>query len=88
MVENQMEAQHTLFDSLEEMLAPQTLSELLARPVSSVEIRPMADHSGVAGGRLYYVETDAGRFVLKRMSMEHDWLMYTSGDQRCRSVQL
>jgi ubiquinone/menaquinone biosynthesis C-methylase UbiE len=58
---------HKLFDSLEEMLAPEALSELLSEPVSSVEIQPMTDHGGLAGGRLYYVDTHAGRFVLKRI---------------------
>ena len=84
----QMEAQHTLHGSLEEMLVPETLSELLSEPVSSVEIHPMMNHGGLAGGRFYYVDTDAGRLVLKRMSMAHDWQMYASDDQRCRAVRL
>jgi len=84
----QLEAQYTLYDSLDEMLAPETLSELLAKPVSRVEIQPMTDHGGVAGGNLYYVETDAVRLVLKRMSMAYDYLMYTSDDRRCRAVRL
>jgi len=88
MVEKQMEAQHKLYGSLEEMLTPETLSELLSRPVSRVGIQPMTDHGGNAGSKLSYVETDNGRFVLKQMSMEYDWLMYTTNDQRCRSVRL
>ena len=61
---------HTLFDSLEEMLLPGTLSALLSKQVSQVECRPMDNHNGVAGGRLSYVDTDNGRYVLKRMSIE------------------
>jgi len=87
-VEMLMEAQHKLFDSLAEMLAQQTLSELLSRPVSSVEIQPMTDHSGLAGSKLSYVQTDAGIYVLKRMSPEFDYLILATNDQRCRSVRL
>jgi ubiquinone/menaquinone biosynthesis C-methylase UbiE len=85
---NQVVEKYKLYDSLEEMLSPETLSELLSEPVSSLKIRPITDHGGVAGGRLYYVETDAGRFVLKRMSLEHDYLMFTSDDRRGRAVRL
>ena len=60
----QMEAQHTLHGSLEEMLVPETLSELLSEPVSSVEIQPMMNHGGEAGSKLFYVGTDDSRLVL------------------------
>jgi len=87
MVEKLMETQHTLYDSLEEMLAPETLSEQLSRPVSSVKVRPLTDHYGHS--KLFYIEIDAGRLVLKeRLSMEYDYRMHTTNDQRCRSVRL
>jgi ubiquinone/menaquinone biosynthesis C-methylase UbiE len=84
----QYEAKYTLFDSVQEMLLPDTLSALLSQPVSSVEQRPMSNHNGLAGGRLSYVYTDNGRYVLKNMSVNFDWLMHGSEDHRGRSVTL
>lgn len=84
----QYEAKYTLFESVQEMLQPDTLSTLLSQPVSSVEQRPMSNHNGMAGGRLSYVVTDAGRLVLKCMSIDSDWLMYASDDRHGRSVTL
>jgi hypothetical protein len=84
----QVEARYTLFDSLEEMLLPESLSSLLSKRVSKVEHHPMDNHNGAAGGRLSYVDTDNGRYVLKRMSIESDWVMYATGDRRGRSVKL
>jgi hypothetical protein len=88
MMVKQMEARYTLFDSVEEMLAPETLSELLSSPVRRVDCQPMTEHIGLAGGQLSYVSTNVGRLVLKRMSIETDWIMYATDDYRCRSVQL
>ena len=85
---SQLEAKYELFDCLEELLAPETLSELLSQPVTRVEIQPMNGHSGLAGGQLSYVDTDAGRLVLKRMSITSDWIMFSSDDHQCRSIKL
>ena len=84
----QVEARYTLFNSVAEMLSPEVLSSLISTPVSCVERRPMADHNGLAGGRFSYVDTDNGRYVLKRMSIDSDWLMYATDDQQGRSVRL
>lgn len=83
-----LESKYTLFDSVEEMLAPETLSHLLSKPVTHVDCHPFEDHGGVAGSRLSYVNTNIGRFVLKLMSSEFDWIMLSSGDQQCRAVRL
>ena len=83
-----LKPKYTLFDGIQQMLAPETLSDLIAHPVRRVEIQPMNGHSGLAGGQLSYVDTDAGRFVLKRMSVASDWIMFASNDFRCRSVTL
>jgi hypothetical protein len=80
--------QHTVFESVERMLAPETLSELLSRAVTRVRCEPLAEHSGLAGGQLLYVHTNVGRFVLKRMLLESDWIMFASRDTECRSVRL
>lgn len=83
-----LDTKYTLFDSVEEMLAPDTLSELLSRSVTRVSRQPMNGHSGLAGGRLSYVNTNLGRFILKQMSIDSDWIMFASGDTECRSVRL
>ena len=83
-----LEPQYTLFASVEEMLAPATLSELLARSVTRVACQSMDGHSGLAGGRLSYVNTNLGRFVLKQMSIDFDWIMFASEDKQCRAVRL
>ena len=83
-----LETKYTLFDSVEEMLAPDTLSELLSRSVTRVSRQPMNGHSGLAGGRLSYVNTNLGRFVLKQMSIDSDWIMFASADEQCRAVRL
>lgn len=83
-----LEPKYTLFDSVEQMLAPERLGKLLSQPITHVEIQPLNGHSGLAGGRLSYVNTDTGRLVLKQMSIHSDWVMFASNDQVCRSVTL
>lgn len=85
---SKLEPQYALFDSVEQMLAPETLSDLISHSVIRVKCCPMENHSGLAGGRLEYVDTDNGRFVLKRMSIKSDWIMYSSNDHLCRSVTI
>ncbi|TNF93052.1 MAG: hypothetical protein EP297_12845 [Gammaproteobacteria bacterium] len=85
---NLFEPKYALYDSLEEMLAPETLSELLSKPITRVDFQSITDHGGVAGGKLSYVITNFGRLVLKQMSIKHDWIMFSSDDQHCRSVTL
>lgn len=84
----QIEAKHQVYATVEEMLAPQTLSHLLAKKITRVALQPMNGHGGLAGGRLSYVMTDGGRFVLKQLSIESDWIMFASDDRQCRSVTL
>ena len=84
----QLESRHELFDSAAEMLSPESLSSLLSTPVSRVKCRSMDNHNGVAGGRLSYVDTNSGRYVLKSMSINYDWIMHGSEDRHGRSVTL
>ena len=79
---------YTLFNSVEDMLTPPALSQLLSRTITRVACQPLDGHSGLAGGRLSYVNTNLGRFVLKQMSIASDWIMFASGDTECRSVRL
>jgi hypothetical protein len=46
---------HILFDSVEEMLAPKTLTGLLSKP----DCQPMIGHVGFAGSQLSSVNTNA-----------------------------
>ncbi|MFN2152044.1 MAG: class I SAM-dependent methyltransferase, partial [Anaerolineales bacterium] len=85
---SRLELKHSIFDSLEEILAPETLSELLSEPIASVDIQPSEDLGGLAGGQFSYVHTDTGRLILKQMSHASDWLMYASNDLQCRAVTL
>lgn len=84
----QIEPVYTLFDSVDEMIAPGSLSQVLARPVTRVDCQPMNGHSGLAGGQLSYVDTNVDRLVLKRMSISFDWIMFASQDHLCRSITL
>ncbi len=82
--------QHELYNSVDEMLAPETLSELAGQSISSVRCAPF-EHDGQSGSELLSVETNderGPRYVLKRASLECDWIMRASDDHRCRSVRL
>jgi hypothetical protein len=66
--------QHELYDSIEEMLAPETLSELAGQSISRVHCVPF-ERSGAPGSQLLAVEADEGlgpRYVLKCASLEWD----------------
>jgi hypothetical protein len=84
----QLEVKHELFESVEEMLAPRTLSELVQKPVVDVNVIPLGDNGGLSGSHFSAVETDKGRYFLKHMSREHDFLMMATDDVQCRSVTL
>jgi hypothetical protein len=88
MIAEQIASRHRLFTDLAEMLAPETLSEILSKPVEWVECASLNGHSGLAGGMLDYVETNVGRFVLKRMCLDSDYIMFTSNDHKGRAVRL
>ena len=85
---SRLEPKYFVIQSIEQLLAPETLSRLLAKPITRVACQPLNGHSGLAGGQLHYVDTDDERFVLKRMSIATDWIMFASEDQLCRSVTL
>ena len=83
-----LKTKYALFDSVDTMLTPEAIGELLAQPVTHVDILPMNGHSGLAGSQLSYVNTNTERLVIKRMSIESDWIMFATDDQQCRSVKL
>jgi hypothetical protein len=80
-----------IYESLEELISPETLSELEGRRVATVQVAPFEPVQSATQNPLLSVSTpgSAGRgYVVKRMSLEWDWIMEATGDNRCREVQL
>jgi hypothetical protein len=83
---------YTLYNSVEKLLAPETLSALEDRKVKYVHCRPFDTSLSDSGSSLLIVETNdghaLGHYVLKRVSLECDWIMRVTEDDQCRSVTL
>jgi hypothetical protein len=81
---------YKLFDSVDELLAPETLTSLTGQPVKYVRCLPR--QGGVSGSHLLSIEANDGeanaRYVLKRMARQWDWVMNSSDDRHCRAVAL
>jgi hypothetical protein len=81
---------HQLYPSMDELLAPETLTALTGQSVKYVRCLPM--QAGYSGSSLLHIEANGEqgvrRFVLKRMSRQWDWVMAVTDDQRCRAVTL
>ena len=80
---------HEPFSSLDELLAPATLSRLVGSPVASVRRLPFAGGHSASGSRFLAIATNDGRgprFVVKRVSLEWDWIMRATADDRCREA--
>ena len=76
--------ENAVFDSVEQMLEPSSLSQLLGSPVASVGVTPL-ESDGLSANELSWVQADDHRLVLKRLSTD-DWLTRASRDDRCRSL--
>jgi hypothetical protein len=82
---------HQLYTSIDEMLTPKALSELAGQPVTAVRRLPLHSDDSKSGSHFLMVETNGGqgqRYILKRISMEWDWIMRATDDHLCRSVTL
>jgi hypothetical protein len=82
---------HELYSSLEEMLAPATLSELEGRPIHYVRCLPFKSEDSKSGNRFLKVVTDDGarsQYIVKRVSLAWDWIMRSSEDYYCRAVRV
>lgn len=78
-----------LFPTLDEMLAPESLSQLTGRPARRVHREPFHSVDGLSGGKMWRVLVDEGdgeRYILKRISYADDWIMRVSGDHNCRAI--
>lgn len=88
MMTKQLEEKHALFDSVQDMLSLESMSELLGRQVVHITEHPIHHHDGNSGSQMSYVETNAGRYFLKRVSVNADYVMTITNDVACRSVRL
>lgn len=82
---------HTLFPTVEAMLAPKVMSEMTGLAITAVSQQPLSSEYGRSGSRILLVTTNNGdgpRFIMKRVSMAWDWLMRSTKDTLCRSVTL
>ena len=80
---------HESFANLDEMLAPETLSDLAESAIGSVRCLPLTAGHSASGSHLLAIETNDGegpRFVLKRVSREWDSIMRATGDDRGREA--
>lgn len=78
------------WDSVEEMLAPQNLSDITGEKISSVYTRP-ADFTGYSGSHLSVLETNGGkgtRYILKHIVPAKDWVIHATKDTLGREVML
>jgi hypothetical protein len=76
-----------LYPTVDDLLAPATLGALTGRPVATVRRRPFQSVDSLSGSRFLAVETDAGgRYVLKRIAWDWDWIMRATDDRAGRSA--
>jgi hypothetical protein len=77
------------FTSLDEVLAPETLSQLVGHPIVSVRRRPFVGGHSASGSTFLAVETNDGqgpRFVVKLSSPTCDWIVRATADECGREV--
>ncbi|RIK28126.1 MAG: hypothetical protein DCC55_38955 [Chloroflexi bacterium] len=82
---------HELYSSIDEMLAPATLSALEGRPIHYVRCLPFSTNDSASGSAFLKIETNGGggtKYIVKRTSLAVDWIMRGTEDTLCRSVRL
>jgi len=84
-----MHCYHKSFSSVDVLLLPETLSELLQQKIESVEISPLPQNDGKSGSALSRVRVNANiALVLKQFTANEDWYLHTTQDHLCRSATL
>ena len=83
---DQIEAKYTLFDSVEDMLSRETLSDVLKQQVNYVKRELIDVENSNSGNELYFVTVDDDRFAMKYLDLSQDWISVVSEDHLCRSV--
>ena len=84
----QLEEKHTIFDSVDEMLSPESLSRLLKRSVTRIDCAPFESSNGFSANQLFHVTADDQSLVMKGMRPGKDWLAIGSDDNRCRAIRI
>lgn len=83
---------HNLFATIDEMLTPNTLSELTGAPVTDVCRHAKPEKwGGNSGSALEIIETNRGTgqcYILKQISQKRDHIMRGSNDEKGRAVTL
>ena len=80
---------HEPFASLDELLAPATLSQLTGSSIDSARRLPFVGGHSASGSSFLAVETNGAqgpRFVVKLSSPACDWIVRATADQRGREV--
>jgi hypothetical protein len=81
---------YTAYDSIEDMIQPETLSRLLQHPIATTRLAPFETAGWSATGSdflgVFIDGEQQPSLVVKRMSMEWDWLMCNTDDVLGRSV--
>jgi hypothetical protein len=80
---------HEPLASLDELLAPATLTFLCHEPIRTVRRAPFTGGHSASGSSFLAVETNDGdgpRFVVKLSSPECDWIVRATGDELGRAV--
>jgi hypothetical protein len=82
----------TLYPSLDALLSPASLSVIAGQPITDVHRLPYPALTTSASGNCFLsVETNNGqgpRYIVKRISLEWDWIMRASGDCQAREVRV
>lgn len=85
---NRQGPQHELFDSIDTMLSGDAIGDILNRKVSHINCQLINTPYGLSGSRIYFIEADDERLVMKRLAPKLDWIAIATEDQLCRSVTI
>ena len=79
-----------LYTSLSELLSPETLSHIAGHCVTEVNVEELVPDLSASGNRFLSISTQGekvGRYVVKRVNRDWDWLMQASDDRLCREAR-
>lgn len=80
-----------MYPSVDALLAPETLSAFAGVPITEVSTGPLPDVDSQSGSEILAIKTNHGQgplYVLKRVTLDADWIMRATEDWACREVVL
>ncbi|MCP4288801.1 MAG: hypothetical protein GY792_30990, partial [Gammaproteobacteria bacterium] len=90
--------EHILYDSLEDMIRPETLGGLENKTFTATHLAPFQGVGwSASGSKFLAIHTTNGNqvnsgnsphYVIKRVSREWDWIMHATGDRYGRTTTL